>query len=203
MNKLRSVAFAGALAGAALPALAQDPYGAVVLGRISGGDPSWGLAWSVRGYDDAGERARDRCYERGAAACLIVGYSRASCGRAGRRCRERPRRGVGRVHRLGREDGSCGLPPRPQLSSRRLPMRRDEPPVLRSTVLVSALLVGSAPLRAEVTLVDLAALDRLRENGVPVVDIRTPEEWSRTGVIDGSHLLEFAARAIATMSKGG
>lgn len=80
MNKLRSVAFAGALAGAALPALAQDPYGAVVLGRISGGDPSWGLAWSVRGYDDAGERARDRCYERGAAACLIVGYSRASCG---------------------------------------------------------------------------------------------------------------------------
>ena len=80
MKKFRSLAFAGALAGAALPAFAQTPYGAVVLGRISGGDPSWGLAWSVRGYDDAGDRARNECYERGAAACLIVGYSRASCG---------------------------------------------------------------------------------------------------------------------------
>ena len=77
---MRHLAFAGALACAALPAFAQDPYGAVVLGRIAGGDPSWGLAWSVLGYDDAGERARDECYERGAAACLIVGYSRASCG---------------------------------------------------------------------------------------------------------------------------
>ena len=80
MKKLRTLAFAGALAGAALPAFAQSPYGAVVLGRISGGEPSWGLAWSVRGYDDAGERARNECYERGAAACLIVGYARASCG---------------------------------------------------------------------------------------------------------------------------
>ncbi len=80
VKKLRSLGFAGALACAALPAFAQNPYGAVVLGRIFGGDPSWGLAWSVRGYDDAGERARNECYERGAAACLIVGYSRASCG---------------------------------------------------------------------------------------------------------------------------
>ena len=80
MNKIRSVAFAGALACAALPAFAQNPYGAVVFGRISGGDPSWGLAWSERGYDHAGERARNECYERGAAACLIVGYSHASCG---------------------------------------------------------------------------------------------------------------------------
>ena len=79
MNKLWSVAFAGALACAALPAFAQIPYGAVVLGRIPGGELSWGLAWSGRGYDDAGERARSECYERGAAACLIVGYSRASC----------------------------------------------------------------------------------------------------------------------------
>ena len=80
MKKLRSLALAGALAGAALPAFAQNPYGAVVLGRIFGGEPSWGLAWSVRGYDDAGEHARNECYERGAAACLIVGYARASCG---------------------------------------------------------------------------------------------------------------------------
>ena len=80
VKKLCSLVFAGALACAALPAFAQNPFGAVVRGHISGGDPSWGLAWSVRGYDDAGERARNECYERGAAACLIVGYSRASCG---------------------------------------------------------------------------------------------------------------------------
>ena len=80
MKRLRSLVFAGALACAALPALAQSPFGAVVLGRISGGEPSWGLAWSVDGYDEAGEGARDECYERGAAACLIVGYARASCG---------------------------------------------------------------------------------------------------------------------------
>lgn len=80
MKKLHSLAFAGALACAALPALAQDPYGAVVLGRIYGGETSGGLAWSGHGYDEAGERAREECHERGAAACLIVGYARAACG---------------------------------------------------------------------------------------------------------------------------
>lgn len=80
MKRLRILALAGAFACASLPALAQNPFGAVVLGRISGGEPSWGLAWSDRGYDEAGERARDECHERGAAACLIVGYSRAPCG---------------------------------------------------------------------------------------------------------------------------
>ena len=80
MKRLRFLALAVAFACAAPPAFAQNPFGAVVLGRISGGEPSWGLAWSARGYDEAGERARGECYERGAAACLIVGYSRASCG---------------------------------------------------------------------------------------------------------------------------
>ena len=79
MKRIRSLVFAGALACTALPAFAQDPFGAIVLGRISGGEPSWGLAWSGHGYDDAGERARNECYERGAAACLIIGYARAPC----------------------------------------------------------------------------------------------------------------------------
>ena len=80
MKNLRPLAFAAALACAALPALAQNPYGAVVLGRAFGGDASGSLGWSDRGYDEAGERARGACHERGAAACLIVGYARASCG---------------------------------------------------------------------------------------------------------------------------
>ena len=63
--------------------------------------------------------------------------------------------------------------------------------MLRSMILMLALLAGSAPLRAEVTHVDSAALERLLETGVPVIDIRTPEEWNKTGVIEGSHLLTF------------
>ena len=82
-TSIAAVAIAGvvacAVAGAPLPAFAQDPFGAVVLGRISGGAPAWGVGWSERGYDDAGERARNECYEQDAAACLIVEYSRAPC----------------------------------------------------------------------------------------------------------------------------
>ena len=63
--------------------------------------------------------------------------------------------------------------------------------MLRTMILTVALLAGSAPLRAEVTHVDNAALERLLESGVPVVDIRTPEEWEATGIIEGSHLLTF------------
>ena len=61
----------------------------------------------------------------------------------------------------------------------------------RSILLVAALLVGGTPLRADVTRVDNVGLQRLIDRGVPVVDIRTPEEWHATGVIEGSHLLTF------------
>ena len=64
--------------------------------------------------------------------------------------------------------------------------------MLRSMLFVSALLIGSEPLRAEVIKVDVATLEQLREKGVPVVDVRTPGEWSETGVIEGSHLVAFA-----------
>ena len=62
----------------------------------------------------------------------------------------------------------------------------------RLIVVAAALLIASAPLRAEVFKVDVARLEQLREKGVPVIDIRTPEEWNHTGVIEGSHLLTFA-----------
>ena len=63
--------------------------------------------------------------------------------------------------------------------------------MLRSMILMIALLAGGAPLRAEVTHVDNAALERLLVSGVPVIDIRTPVEWETTGIIAGSHLLTF------------
>lgn len=58
-------------------------------------------------------------------------------------------------------------------------------------LLVAALLAGGTPLRADVTRVDNAALERLMRRGVPVIDIRTPEEWRETGIIEGSRLLTF------------
>ena len=61
----------------------------------------------------------------------------------------------------------------------------------RLVLLIAVLLAGVTPLRAEVTLVDNPALERLMQRGVPVIDIRTPEEWRETGVIEGSHLLTF------------
>ena len=58
-------------------------------------------------------------------------------------------------------------------------------------LLVAALLAGGTPARADVTRVDNAALERLMQRGVPVIDIRTPEEWRETGIIEGSRLLTF------------
>ena len=63
--------------------------------------------------------------------------------------------------------------------------------MLRVIVFCAMLLIGGTPLRAEVTQVDSAGLQSLLSSGVPVVDIRTPEEWRKTGVIGGSHLLTF------------
>ena len=61
----------------------------------------------------------------------------------------------------------------------------------RSILLITALLAVITPLHADVTHVDNAALERLLRRGVPVIDIRTPEEWRDTGIIEGSHLLTF------------
>ena len=61
--------------------------------------------------------------------------------------------------------------------------------MLRSIAFCAALLVVGTPLRAEIIHVDSAGLQRLLAADVPVVDIRTLEEWSETGTIEGSHLL--------------
>ena len=63
--------------------------------------------------------------------------------------------------------------------------------MLRSVILTIALLVSIAPARADVTHIDNVMLEQLLRSGVPVVDVRTPEEWSKTGVIQGAHLLTF------------
>lgn len=45
---------------------------------------------------------------------------------------------------------------------------------------------------AEVVNIDNAELLRLQAKGVPVIDVRTPEEWRDTGVIKGARLITFS-----------
>jgi rhodanese-related sulfurtransferase len=57
-------------------------------------------------------------------------------------------------------------------------------------ILVAALVFGAAALRAEPVMV--ATPDEVRsmiDQGAKIVDIRRPEEWRETGVIEGSILL--------------
>ncbi|HIP61425.1 MAG TPA: rhodanese-like domain-containing protein [Sulfurovum sp.] len=39
--------------------------------------------------------------------------------------------------------------------------------------------------------VDIKQFEQLRAKGVPVIDIRTPQEWKQTGIIKGSHMMMF------------
>ena len=66
--------------------------------------------------------------------------------------------------------------------------------MLRIAVFCIMLVFGAMPLHADVIQVDSAGLERLRAEGVAVIDVRRPEEWRKTGVIEGSHLLTFFDR---------
>ena len=63
--------------------------------------------------------------------------------------------------------------------------------MLRIVVFCALLVVGAMPLHADVIQVDSAGLERLRAEGVAVIDVRRAEEWRETGVIEGSHLMTF------------
>jgi rhodanese-related sulfurtransferase len=53
------------------------------------------------------------------------------------------------------------------------------------------MLLLSLPAGAAVTNIDNAELEKLISQGVPVIDIRRPEEWQQTGIVKGSHLITF------------
>lgn len=62
-------------------------------------------------------------------------------------------------------------------------------PILALFTLLSFGVLSNAV--ADVTHIDNAALAKLIEEGVPVIDVRRVDEWSNTGTIDGSHLITF------------
>ncbi|OGA00203.1 MAG: sulfurtransferase [Betaproteobacteria bacterium RBG_19FT_COMBO_58_11] len=45
------------------------------------------------------------------------------------------------------------------------------------------------------TNIDNAQLKTLRAQGVPIYDVRRPDEWHQTGVVEGSHKLTFVDTA--------
>jgi rhodanese-related sulfurtransferase len=56
-----------------------------------------------------------------------------------------------------------------------------------------AFLLALLPLAlfAEVRDLDIAAFEKLKRHGIPVIDIRTSREWKETGLIAGSHPVTF------------
>jgi rhodanese-related sulfurtransferase len=59
--------------------------------------------------------------------------------------------------------------------------------------MVVATLVAFAGLaNAEVININDAELVRLQASGVPVIDVRTADEWRETGVIKGAHLMTYS-----------
>jgi len=61
--------------------------------------------------------------------------------------------------------------------------------ITRCVVLIAGLTVTS--LHAEVIDIDSPRLQELIEQGVVVIDVRRAEEWSATGIIEGSELMTF------------
>jgi len=52
-------------------------------------------------------------------------------------------------------------------------------------------LLTTLSLAAGFTEIDIKQFEQLRAKGVPVIDIRTPQEWKQTGIIEGSHMMMF------------
>ncbi len=53
------------------------------------------------------------------------------------------------------------------------------------------LAILSMSLFADFKTIDVAEFEKLQKDGVPVIDIRTPQEWNATGIIEGAHKITF------------
>jgi rhodanese-related sulfurtransferase len=60
-----------------------------------------------------------------------------------------------------------------------------------TAALLAISLPGAPTLGGELLGITPDELETLKAQGVPVVDVRTPEEWHKTGVIEGSKPLTF------------
>ncbi|MET0047646.1 MAG: rhodanese-like domain-containing protein [Sedimenticola sp.] len=53
------------------------------------------------------------------------------------------------------------------------------------------LLLSSMTAQAALNNISNQELQQLLAEGVPIIDVRRPEEWKQTGVVEGSHLMTF------------
>ena len=60
---------------------------------------------------------------------------------------------------------------------------------MKKIVLILAIL--SMSLFADFKTIDVAEFEKLKKEGLPVIDIRTPQEWNATGIIEGANKITF------------
>ena len=53
------------------------------------------------------------------------------------------------------------------------------------------LAILSMSLFADFKTIEVAEFEKLQKDGTPVIDIRTPQEWNATGIIEGAHKITF------------
>ena len=57
--------------------------------------------------------------------------------------------------------------------------------------IIFILLILKTTLVANLLTIDMKTFEELKQKGVPIVDIRTAEEWERTGIINGAYKITF------------
>jgi rhodanese-related sulfurtransferase len=57
--------------------------------------------------------------------------------------------------------------------------------------ILSLLTILSVVLLADFKTIDVTEFEKLQKEGLPVIDIRTPQEWKTTGIIEGAHKIMF------------
>ena len=60
---------------------------------------------------------------------------------------------------------------------------------MKKILLIVAILTVS--LFADFKTIDVKEFEQLQADGVPIIDIRTKQEWKDTGIIEGSHKMTF------------
>jgi len=60
---------------------------------------------------------------------------------------------------------------------------------MKKFLLIITLLTVS--LFADFKTLDTAQFEKLKKEGIPVIDIRTPDEWKTTGIIEGANKITF------------
>ncbi|MGE5489898.1 MAG: rhodanese-like domain-containing protein [Actinomycetota bacterium] len=62
---------------------------------------------------------------------------------------------------------------------------------MRYLLAALSLVLAAFSARADIVDIDNAELARLTAAGVPVIDVRTAQEWQETGIVPGSRLITF------------